>query len=104
MIDYKEIERRIIKKYRKSIWSRFVRAVQEYELIKENDRIMVCISGGKDYFLLAKCIQELERHGKFRFFVKYVVMNPGYNKKNIDKILENAKILNIDIEIDYLNN
>lgn len=99
MVDYKEIERSIIKKYRKTIWSRFVRAVQEYELIKENDRIMVCISGGKDSFLLAKCVQELEKHGKFKFFVKYVVMNPGYKKENIDKILENAKLLNLDVEI-----
>ncbi|MBO5375846.1 MAG: tRNA 2-thiocytidine biosynthesis protein TtcA [Bacilli bacterium] len=99
MVDSKEIERSIIKKFRKSIWSRFVRAVQEYELIKENDRIMVCISGGKDSFLLAKCIQELERHDKFRFFVKYVVMNPGYKKEVLDKIIENAKILDLDVEI-----
>lgn len=61
---YKEIERSIIKKYRKEIWSKFIKAVKEYELIKENDKVMVCISGGKDSFLLAKCIQELERHGK----------------------------------------
>lgn len=99
MVDSKEIERSIIKKFRKSIWSKFVKAVQEYELIHENDRIMVCISGGKDSFLLAKCIQELERHGKFRFFVKYVVMNPGYKKENLDKIKENAKRLDLNIEI-----
>lgn len=61
---YKEIERSIIKKYRKEIWSKFIKAVKEYELIKENDKVMVCISGGKDSFLLAKCIQELEKHGK----------------------------------------
>ena len=59
---YKEIERSIIKKYRKEIWSRFTKAIKDYELINENDKIMVCISGGKDSFLLAKCIQELERH------------------------------------------
>ena len=96
---YQEIERTIIKKFRKEIWSRFVRAVQDYELINENDNIMVCISGGKDSFLLAKCIQELERHGKVPFKAKYVVMNPGYNKKNSDLIISNAKELNIQIEI-----
>ena len=69
MEKYKEIERSIIKKYRKDIWSRFVKAVIEYELIKENDKIMVCISGGKDSFLMAKCIQELQRHGKYHFDV-----------------------------------
>ena len=74
---YKEIERSIIKKYRKEIWSKFIKAVKEYELIKENDKVMVCISGGKDSFLLAKCIQELERHGKVPFTAEYVVMNPG---------------------------
>lgn len=96
---YKEIERSIIKKYRKTIWSKFIRAVQEYSLINENDRIMVCISGGKDSFLLAKCIEELQKHGKYHFDVKYVVMNPGYKKENVDKIMSNAKILNIDIDI-----
>jgi len=96
---YQEIERSIIKKYRKEIWSRFARAVGNYELIKENDKIMVCISGGKDSFLLAKCIEEIKRHGKVKFDAKYVVMNPGYNELNLKKIIENAKILNVDIEI-----
>ena len=94
---YKEIERSIIKKYRKEIWSRFVSAVKEYQLIKENDKIMVCISGGKDSFLMAKCMQELVRHGKFPFDVKYVVMNPGYNEYNLKVIKDNAKLLNIPI-------
>ena len=70
---YKEIERSIIKKYRKEIWSKFIKAIKDYELIKENDKVMVCISGGKDSFLLAKCIQELERHGKVPFTAEYVV-------------------------------
>ena len=96
---YKEIEKSIIKKYRKDIWSKFVKAVQEYKLIEENDKIMVCISGGKDSFLLAKCIQEIKRHGKFDFDACYVVMDPGYNKSNRKMIEENAKILNIPIEI-----
>ena len=86
-----EIERSIIKKYRKEIWSKFVKAVSEYELIKENDNIMVCISGGKDSFLLAKCIQELIKHGKFPFNAHYVVMDPGYTEKNRNKIINNAK-------------
>ncbi len=97
MDKYKEIERSIIKKYRKDIWSKFVRAVQDYELIKDNDNIMVCISGGKDSFLLAKCIQELNRHGKINFNAHFVVMNPGYNDYNRDFILENAKKLNVPI-------
>ena len=99
MEKYKEIERSIIKKYRKEIWSKFVKAVQEYELIKENDNIMVCISGGKDSFLLAKCIQELMRHGKIKFNAHYVTMNPGYNEYNKELIIENAKKLNIPLEM-----
>ena len=99
MEKYKEIERSIIKKYRKEIWARFVKAVQDYKLICENDKIMVCISGGKDSFLLAKCMEELKRHGKFDFELYYVVMNPGYNEKNLNLIKQNAKILNLNIEI-----
>ncbi len=95
----KEIERSIIKKFRKQIWSRFVKAVQEYELIQENDKIMVCVSGGKDSFLLAKCIQELERHSKIPFEACYVVMDPGYNEKNRQHILEMAKVLNVPIQM-----
>ena len=95
----KEIERSIITKFRKEIWSKFVKAVQEYELIKENDKIMVCISGGKDSFLMAKCIQELIRHGKFKFEARFVCMNPGYNEYNLNYIKDNAKIMDIPIEI-----
>ena len=72
MDKYQEIEKSIIKKYRKEIWSKFVKAISEYELIKENDNIMVCISGGKDSFLLAKCIQELIKHGKFLMIKDYL--------------------------------
>ena len=98
-MDYKEIERSIIKKYRKDIWSKFVKAVADYELIKENDKIMVCISGGKDSFLLAKCIEELIKHGKFKFEARYVCMNPGYNEENKQMILDNAKKLNVNLEM-----
>ncbi len=96
---YKEIERSIIKKYRKDIWAKFVKAVKDYKLINENDKVMVCISGGKDSFLLAKCVQELQKHGGIPFEVSYVCMNPGYNEINKKKILENAKILNINLEM-----
>ena len=96
---YKEIERSIIKKYRKEIWAKFVKAVKDYKLINENDRVMVCISGGKDSFLLAKCVQELQKHGGIVFEAYYVCMNPGYNEANKKKILENAKILNINLEM-----
>ena len=99
MEKYKEIERSIIKKYRKDIWSKFVKAVKDYELIKENDNIMVCISGGKDSFLLAKCIQELEKHGNVKFKARYVVMNPGYNEYNTNIILDVAKVLGVPIEM-----
>lgn len=99
MEKYKEIERSIIKKYRKEIWSKFTKAIKDYKLIDENDRIMVCISGGKDSFLMAKCFQELHRHGKIKFDVRYVVMNPGYNEYNLGYIKDNAKLLNIPIEI-----
>ena len=99
MEEYKEIERSIIKKFRKDIWSKFVKAVIEYDLVKENDKIMVCISGGKDSFLLAKCMEELQKHGKFPFEVCYVCMNPGYNEANLNLIKENAKTMNIDLEI-----
>ena len=99
MEKYEEIERRLITKYRKDIYSKFVKAVADYKLINENDNVMVCISGGKDSFLLAKCIQELVKHGKYPFTAHYVVMDPGYNKKNREMIENNAKLLNIPIEI-----
>ena len=96
---YREIERSIIKKYRKEIWSKFIKAIKDYKLINENDNIMVCISGGKDSFLLAKCIQELKRHGQIPFEAHYVVMDPGYNEVNRKYIEDNAKLMNIPIEI-----
>ena len=99
MEKYLEIERSIIKKFRKEIWSKFVKAIKEYELIKDNDKIMVCISGGKDSFLLAKCFQELKRHGKQNFEVEYVSMDPGYNEANRLLIEKNAKEMNIPIKI-----
>ena len=94
-----DIERSIIKTYRKDIWVKFIHALKDYELINENDKVMVCISGGKDSFLLAKCIQELTKHGQINFEAKYVVMDPGYKKEHLDKIINMAKTLGVDIEI-----
>ncbi|MCR5609955.1 MAG: tRNA 2-thiocytidine biosynthesis protein TtcA [Lachnospiraceae bacterium] len=94
-----EIERSIIKVYRKPIWRRFVDAVSEYQLISEGDNIAVCISGGKDSMLLAKCMQELQKHGKYHFDMKFIVMDPGYNEANRQKIIDNAKLLGIPIDI-----
>ena len=99
MEEYKEIERSIIKKFRKDIWRKFTKSVTDYQLIEENDKIMVCISGGKDSFLLAKCIEEIKKHGKIHFDVHYVTMDPGYSQHNRDKIESNAKLLNIPLEV-----
>lgn len=95
----KEIERSIVKKFRKDIWCKFTKAINEYELIKDGDKIAVCISGGKDSMLMAKLFQELERHGKKNFEVIYLVMNPGYNEINYQTILGNAKIMNVPIQV-----
>ena len=99
MEKYKEIERSIIKTYRKEIWSKFTKAVSDYKLINDGDKIMVCISGGKDSFLMAKCLEELQRHGKIKFDVRYVVMNPGYTDENLKMILKNAEVMNIPLEV-----
>ena len=94
-----DIEKAIIKKYRKEIYSKFVKAIKDFNLIEENDNIAICISGGKDSFLLAKCMQELKRHNKFEFNIKFIVMNPGYSKENLNQIIKIAKHLEIPIEI-----
>ena len=94
-----EIERSIIKKFRKPIWNNFIGAVKEYKLISPGDKIAVCISGGKDSMLLAKCMQQLEKHSEVPFEAVYLVMDPGYNKKNRELIEYNARLMNIDIKI-----
>ena len=96
---YEEIEKSIIKKYRKPIWREFVKGINEYEMIKENDKIAVCISGGKDSMLLAKLMQEIQRHGVIKFELVFLVMDPGYNEINRQKIISNAELLNIPITI-----
>ncbi len=93
------IERSIITTYRKTIWSPFVLAVKKYRLIEAGDKIAVCISGGKDSMLLAKLMQELNRHSEVPFELVFLVMDPGYNEVNRKKIEDNAKLLNVPITV-----
>lgn len=95
----KEVEQSLRKKFRKSIWCKFTKALNTYDLVKEGDKIAVCISGGKDSMLMAKCFQELKIHNKFNFEVKFLVMDPGYNQANRKRIEDNARLLNIPIHI-----
>lgn len=94
-----EVEKSLRKKFSKEIWSKFTKAVNTYELVKPGDKIAVCISGGKDSMLMAKCFQELKLHDKFDFDVKFLVMDPGYSPRNRQVIEENARILNIPITV-----
>ena len=95
----KQIEESIVKKFRKSIWNRFLKGVKEYELIKEGDKVAVCISGGKDSMLMAKCMQRLQKYSKVPFEAEYIVMNPGYNEINRQKIIDNAELLGLPIHM-----
>ena len=95
----KDVERSIIKKFRKEIWRKFTKAINEYELIQDGDKIAVCISGGKDSMLMAKLFQELERHGRKNFELVFLVMNPGYNNINYDTIVNNAALLQVPITV-----
>ena len=91
-----EIERSIIKKYRKTIWNPFIGALKDYRMIQANDRIAVCISGGKDSLLLAKCLQELQRHGsEVPFELEYLAMDPGYRPENRRRLEENLRLLEL---------
>lgn len=99
-----DIERSIIKSYRKHIWVKFIRAIKTYDLIQENDKIAVAISGGKDSLLMAKLFQELQKHSKFKFELEFIAMDPGYNKhirehleRNLDYLKIPAKIFDSDI-------
>ena len=94
-----QVERSIIKTYRKDIWRKFTKAITIYDLIQDNDKIAVCISGGKDSFLLAKCMQEIKKHGKIRFDLEFIVMDPGYSKKNLEKVKKNAELLGIPVKV-----
>ncbi|MCM1438355.1 MAG: tRNA 2-thiocytidine biosynthesis protein TtcA [Roseburia sp.] len=93
------IERSIITKFRKGIWTKFLQAVKRYNLIEAGDKIAVCISGGKDSMLLAKCVQELKKHSEIQFDAEYIVMNPGYSQKNLAQIESNLRLLEIPARI-----
>lgn len=94
-----DIEKSIRKKFHKTIWSRFVKAIKEYDLIQEGDKIAVCISGGKDSMLMAKLFQELQRHRGIPFEIKFLVMDPGYKEENRRLIESNAAQMNIPLDI-----
>ena len=92
-----EITKSITKRFRKEIWKMFVKGISEYEMISDGDKIAVCISGGIDSMLMAKCFQEIQKHQKMHFDLEFIVMNPGYNEENKQKIIDNSKILDIPI-------
>ena len=94
---YEEIERGITTTYRKKIWLQFIKGVKEFDMVNEGDKIAICISGGKDSMLLAQCMHELNKQIKVNFELVFLVMDPGYNKINRQKIINNAKLLNIPI-------
>ena len=96
---YINIERSIIKEYRKTIWRPFVKGLQEYEMIQDGDQVAVCISGGKDSMLLAKCLQQLKRQSDTKFELEFIVMDPGYQPENRKLIEENAALMNIPVRI-----
>ncbi len=99
MEKYEQVEKSIIKKYRKEIWIKFIAGIKEYQLIQEGDKIAVCISGGKDSMLMAKCIQQLQKYSEFPFETEFLVMDPGYNQINRQRIVDNAEALHIPIKI-----
>ena len=95
----KDIERSIVKRYRKHIWSKFVKAVKKYNLVEEGDKIAVAISGGKDSLLMAKLFQELQRHGQIKFDLEFIAMDPGYHKQIKELLIDNCNYLNIPVHI-----
>ena len=94
-----QIELSVVNKFRREIWTKFLKGIKEYDLIQEGDKIAVCISGGKDSMLMAMCMKRLQRYSKVPFEVVFLVMNPGYNEINYQKIQENAALLNIPIQV-----
>lgn len=99
MKELKEINKSIVKTYKKTIWKKTIKAIDEYQLINEGDNIAVCISGGKDSFLLACVLREINRHYKIKFNLTYICMDPGYSEKHLDKIKNNANHLGLDLHI-----
>lgn len=98
-METKDIERCITKRFRTTIWRRFIKGISEYDMIQENDKIAVCISGGKDSVLLALCIKELAKHWKVKFSYEFICMNPGYKEENKQLIIDNAQKLGLDIKM-----
>lgn len=96
---YQLIERSVIKRFRKEIWNPFILAVKKYQLIQADDKIAVCISGGKDSMLCAKLMQQLQKHSDVPFELVFLVMDPGYNEENRRKIMENAELLHIPVTV-----
>ncbi|SFB17278.1 tRNA 2-thiocytidine biosynthesis TtcA family protein [Clostridium frigidicarnis] len=94
-----EIERSIIKKYRKTVWSKFIKAIKDYKLVEDGDKIAVAISGGKDSLLMAKLFQELKRHGQVNFELEFIAMNPGYHENIKELLIDNCNYLNIPVNI-----
>lgn len=94
-----DIERNLIKTYRKPIWAKFVKAIKDYNLVETGDKIAVAISGGKDSLIMAKLFQELQRHGNVNFELEYIAMDPGYHKNIKELLIDNCKYLNISVKI-----
>lgn len=94
-----EIEKSLIKKYRKQLWSRFIKAVKEYQLVEEGDKIAVAVSGGKDSLIMAKLFQELQKHGRVKFDLEFIAMDPGFHRINKEMLLENCEYLEIPVHI-----
>lgn len=99
LLPLKEIERSIIKKYRKQLWSPFMKAVRDYKLIQEGDKIAVAISGGKDSLVMAMLFKELHKHSEVQFDLKFIAMNPGFFEQNKIQLLENCQHLDIPVEL-----
>lgn len=99
MEQYEEIERSIIKTYRKSIWRKFIKGINAYKMMNEGDKIAVCLSGGADSAIMAKCAQEIHRHGVVKFGLEFITADTGFSAEERQKIEDNAKLLNIPLEI-----
>ncbi|UWD50366.1 tRNA 2-thiocytidine biosynthesis protein TtcA [Clostridioides difficile] len=98
-LSLRDIEKSIIKKYRKYLWSKFIKAIRDYKLVEEGDKIAVAISGGKDSILMAKMFQELKRHGQVNFDVEFIAMDPGYHANIRQLLVDNCEYLNIPIHL-----
>ncbi|WOC31304.1 MULTISPECIES: tRNA 2-thiocytidine biosynthesis TtcA family protein [Caproicibacterium] len=99
MEKYLEVERSLIKKYRKPIWNRLIGGIKDYELIQPGDKIAVCISGGKDSILLACCLQHLQKYTEIPFSLEFLAMDPGYNPENRALLLSNCSLLHIPVHL-----